>query len=61
LLAYPPYTGISIHLITAKHVPVAMNTQTATEEMVDASFSMQFLLYQRNVGHYFFTEPLVSK
>jgi hypothetical protein len=61
LFAYPPYVCISIPLIAAKHVPMTRNTQTATEELVDVTFSMQSLSYQRKVGHYFFPEPPVSK
>jgi hypothetical protein len=33
-----------------KTVTAATNTHTTTEEMLDASFSMQFIPYQRKVG-----------
>jgi hypothetical protein len=36
-----------------KHVTVATNTHAAIEELLDASFSMRFVLYQRKVGDYF--------
>jgi hypothetical protein len=36
-----------------------MNTLTTVEELLDASFSMRFVSYQRKVDDYFLLERLV--
>jgi hypothetical protein len=42
-----------------KNVGVAMNIHAKTEELLDVSFSMQPMLFQRKVGDYFFQKLLV--
>jgi hypothetical protein len=43
-----------------KHVHAAMNTQAAMKELLDASFSVRSVSYQRKVGDYFFLESVVK-
>jgi hypothetical protein len=43
-----------------KHVHAATNAQVITEALLEASFSMLSVSYQRNVGYYFFPELLVQ-
>jgi hypothetical protein len=44
-----------------KNVTAATKTQATVEELLDLSFSMRSVPYQRNVGGHFFLELLVSK
>jgi hypothetical protein len=47
LYLYPP---VIARQWLGKNVTTAMNTHTAIEELLDASFSMQSLSYQKKVG-----------
>jgi hypothetical protein len=42
-----------------KHIPAATNTHTTLEELLDASFSMWSMSYQRKTGDCFFSKLLV--
>jgi hypothetical protein len=42
-----------------KNVTAAMNTQGTIGELLNTSFSMRSVSYQRKVGDYFFPERLV--
>jgi hypothetical protein len=42
-----------------KHFPAATNTYATTEELLEASFSIRSVSYQRKEGDYFFPELLV--
>jgi hypothetical protein len=43
----------------SKNVTAAMNTHATIEELLDASFSMRLVSFQRKVGNCFFPELLV--
>jgi hypothetical protein len=43
-----------------KCVPAAMNAHPTIEELLEASFSMQSVSYQRIVGNYFFPGLFIS-
>jgi hypothetical protein len=53
---YPP---IIARKRLGRTVTAATNTLATAEELFDASFSMQFVSYQRKVGYKFFSELLV--
>jgi hypothetical protein len=44
----------------SKHISTAMNTYSTTEELLDMSFSMRSMSYQRKAGNYFFPELLAD-
>jgi hypothetical protein len=52
---YPP---IIAKQWLSKSVTVATNTHATIEELLDTSFPMQSVLYQRKVGNLFFPELL---
>jgi hypothetical protein len=62
---YPPSVCVPVHSpISArqqlsKNITAATNTHATIEELLDASFSVQFVLYQRKVGDQFFPEFFV--
>jgi hypothetical protein len=45
------YLPIVVRQWLGKNVTAAMNTHAIIEELLDASFSMQFMSYQRKVGN----------
>jgi hypothetical protein len=49
LCVYPPPITVARQQLS-KHVPMAMNTQAAIEELLDVLFSVQPTFYQRKVG-----------
>jgi hypothetical protein len=53
------YTPIVARQRLGKNVTAATNTQASIEELLDASFSIRAVSYQRKVGDYFFPELLV--
>jgi hypothetical protein len=57
LCVYPP---IVVRQWLGKYVPMVRNTHATVEELLDASFSMWFMWYQRKVSDYFLLELLVS-
>jgi hypothetical protein len=42
-----------------KHVPAATNTHATVEELLDPSFSLRSVSYEKKVGCYFFQDLLV--
>jgi hypothetical protein len=56
LYVYPPLLD---RQLLSNYVTAAMNTHETIEELLDASFSMWSVSYQRKVGDWLFTELLV--
>jgi hypothetical protein len=54
---YPP---VSARQRLDKNITAATNTQATIEELLDASFSMRSVSFQREVDDYFFPEILVN-
>jgi hypothetical protein len=53
------YSHIVARQRLGKDVTAAMTTLTTIEELLDSSFSMRFVSYQRKVGDYSFLELLI--
>jgi hypothetical protein len=53
------YPTIIAGELLGKHVTAATNTQATIQELLETSFSMRFLSYERKLGDWFFLEVLI--